>query len=101
MLACVLVAWALRSVVWCAQLLGLRSFRVAAVLLAGLLAYDVFWGALSPTMTRMFRILALAGALVGSASASRLELNGITEVPHFTAQGLSATGWHMIPLAMQ
>lgn len=35
---------------------------------------------------RMFCILALAVALVGSASASRLELNGITEVPHSTAQ---------------
>ena len=34
---------------------------------------------------RMFCILALAVALVGSASASRLELNGITEVPHSTA----------------
>ena len=35
----------------CAQLLGLRSFRVAAVLLAGLLAYDVFWGACSGLLT--------------------------------------------------
>jgi hypothetical protein len=26
-----------------AQLLGLRSFRAAAVMLGGLLAYDVFW----------------------------------------------------------
>ena len=29
------------------QLVGLRSFRVAGVLLAGLLAYDVFWVGLS------------------------------------------------------
>ena len=39
----------LRHVLACVQLLGLRSFRVAAVLLAGLLAYDVFWGVLHPT----------------------------------------------------
>ena len=39
----------LRCALACVQLLGLRSFRVAAVLLAGLLAYDVFWGALYPT----------------------------------------------------
>ena len=30
------------------QLIGLRSFRVAAVLLGGLLAYDVFWVFASP-----------------------------------------------------
>lgn len=29
------------------QLVGLKSFRVAAVLLAGLLAYDVFWVSVS------------------------------------------------------
>ena len=32
------------------QLIGLRSFRVAAVLLCGLLAYDVFWVFASPAV---------------------------------------------------
>ena len=33
----------LMSPIWCLQLLGLKSFRTGAVMLAGLLLYDVFW----------------------------------------------------------
>ncbi|KAK9827238.1 hypothetical protein WJX81_001559 [Elliptochloris bilobata] len=42
------------------QLLGLRSFRVAAVLLAGLLAYDVFWVFGSPRVLGDNVMLAVA-----------------------------------------
>jgi hypothetical protein len=50
-----------------AQLLGLRSFRAAAALLAGLLAYDVFWVFGSPRVLGDNVMLAVAtsDALVG------------------------------------
>ena len=42
---------ALKSCADCLQLLGLKSFRAGAVMLAGLLLYDVFWvfGRSAPT----------------------------------------------------
>jgi len=53
-----------------AQLLGLRSFRAAAALLAGLLAYDVFWVFGSPRVLGDNVMLAVAtsDALVGPFS---------------------------------
>lgn len=45
---------------WGAQLLGLRSFKAAAVLLFGLLAYDVFWVFGSPRIIGDNVMLAVA-----------------------------------------